>query len=45
VDDVAELFAGEVEELVEVDAAVGEFAEGALLLQLCGEGRLVCAVS
>ncbi len=52
VDDVAELFGGEVEEsargisegvrregegdgLVEVDAAVGEFAEGSLLLELC----------
>ena len=34
VHDIAELFGGEVEEVVEVDAAVGEFAEGALLLEL-----------
>ena len=39
-DYIAELFAAEIEEFVEIDAAVGEFAEGSLLLQLCG-GMLV----
>merc|ERR1712029_922220 len=34
VDDIAELLAGEVEELIQVDAAVGELAERSLSLQL-----------
>lgn len=33
VHDIPQLFRGQVEELVEVNAAVGEFAEGALLLE------------
>ncbi len=35
VHNIAELFGGEVEELVEIDAPVGEFTERALLFQLC----------
>jgi hypothetical protein len=35
VDDIAELFAGEVEQLIEIDAAVCELSEGSLLLDLC----------
>ncbi len=31
-------------ELVEVNAAVGEFAECSLLLELCGSGRSVSLV-
>ena len=34
-----------LDELVEVDAAVGEFAEGSLLLQLCGWVVLAFAFS
>jgi hypothetical protein len=35
VDDIAELFTGEVEQLIEVNAAVCELSEGSLLLDLC----------
>jgi hypothetical protein len=35
VHNIAELFGGEVKELIEVDATVGEFTECAPLLQLC----------
>jgi hypothetical protein len=35
VHNIAELFRGEVEELVKVDPPVGEFTERSLLLQLC----------
>lgn len=41
VDDIAELVRREVEELLEVDSAVGKLAEGSLLLDL---GSLFCVI-
>ena len=40
VNDITELFGGEVEELVEVDSAVGKLAELSSLLDLCRRGNL-----
>ena len=40
VNDITELFGGEVEELVEVDSAVGKLAELSSLLDLCPRGNL-----
>jgi len=45
VDYVAELLGGEIEELIEVDAAVGEFAERALLFELGSSLSVVFFVS
>jgi hypothetical protein len=47
VNDITELFGGEVEELVEVDAAVGKLAELSSLLDLCRRGNIcqLCSVS
>jgi len=45
VHDIAQLFGREVEELVEVDAPVREFTEGALLLQFCDGGSATVSQS
>jgi hypothetical protein len=44
VNDITELFGGEVEELVEVDAAVGKLAELSSLLDLCRRGKYLSVV-